>query len=151
MLDHKSLKVQKEINSYDNFQNSDLQSSPWLNSELTNDLKKLTGIEAEKRRYARIQAQQAVSCTFYDSFKDDFVVLYAQVDNKSPGGLLLTTDLPLEIGMPVLVRLKHYSETEGNDELKDGIHAKVMRCDKIFVNEKESCYRIAIEYFELCQ
>lgn len=149
MLNLNSLKRRSETNLYDGFLSPDLQSSPWLNSDLTNDLKKLTGIETEKRQYARIQAQHKVSCTFYDSFKDDFIVLDAQVENRSDGGLLLTTNLSLEIGMPVLVRLEHYSEKDGNDELKDGIHARVVRCDKI--TEKESCYRIAIEYFELCQ
>ena len=161
MLDSNSLKGQKEIhsnewpqeinNKYYDLLNPDVQSSTRLKSNLTNDLNKLTGFETEKRRYTRIQTQHEVSCTFYDSLKDDFEVIDAQVENKSPGGLLLTTDMPLEIGMPVLVRLKHYSETDGDDDLKDGIHARVMRCDKIFVTEKESCYRVAIEHFELCQ
>jgi len=62
---------------------------------LTNDFNKLTGFETEKRRYARIQTQHEVSCTLYDSLKDDFAVLGAQVENKSDGGLLLTTDMPL--------------------------------------------------------
>jgi len=62
---------------------------------------------------------------------------------------LLTTDRPLEIEMPVLVRLKQFNEKDGNDELKDGIHARVVRCDEVFATGKESGYRVAAENIEL--
>jgi hypothetical protein len=140
---------QQEINNiYGNFLNSDLPSSTMVTSALKNDLKNSTEFKTEKRRYARHQVQQEVTCTFYDSLKDDFEILDARVLNKSNSGILLTTDLPLEIGMPVLVRLKHFTETDVHDELKDGLHAQVVRCDEIFFQEKESLYQVAIEHFE---
>ncbi|UCE54833.1 MAG: PilZ domain-containing protein [Desulfobacterales bacterium] len=112
---------------------------------------KLSAFEAEKRRYPRYQAQLEVTCTFYDNLKNDFEIVSAKVENKSEAGLLLTTNEPLEIGMPILVRLKHFSEKDAEDELNDGIHARVVRCDEIFSPDERPCYRIAIEYFELCQ
>jgi len=115
---------------------------------IRNDLKNFTEFKTEKRRFARNQAQQEVTCIFYDNLKDDFEILDARVVNKSKSGILLTTDLPLEIGMPVLVRLKHFTEKDAQDELKDGIHAQVVRCNEIFVQENESLYQVAIEHFE---
>ena len=151
-IESHSNELRQEIDNIgDKYLNSDLLSSTIVNSDLKNDLKKFTEFETEKRRYARYQAQQEVTCTFYDSFKDDFEILDARVVNKSKSGILLTTDLPLEIGMPVLVRLKHFTEKDAQDELKDGVHAKVVRCDKLFALEKESCCQVAIEHFELCQ
>ena len=151
-IESHSNELRQEIdNISDKFLNSDLLSSTIVNSDLKNDLKKFTEFETEKRRYARYQVQQEVTCTFYDSFKDDFEILDAWVVNKSKSGLLLSTDLPLEIGMPVLVRLKHFTQKDAQDELKDGIHAQVVRCDEIYVQEKGSLYQVAIEYFELCQ
>ena len=151
-IESHSKELRQEINNIgDKFLNSDLLSSTIVNSDLKNDLKKFTELETEKRRYARYQAQQEVTCTFYDSFKDDFEILDAWVVNNSKSGLLLATDLPLEIGMQVLVRLKHFAQKDAQDELKDGIHAQVVRCDEIFVQEKGSLYQVAIEHFELCQ
>ena len=40
---------------------------------------------------------------------------------------------------------------DAQDELKEGIHAQVVRCDEIYVQEKGSLYQVAIENFELCQ
>ena len=61
---------------------------------------------------------------------------------------MLTTNRQLEIGMPILVRLKHFTGKDAKDELNDGIHAQVVRCDTIFKLEKRACYQVAIEYFE---
>ena len=161
MLELESLKRKKENhsnellqqvnNKYDGFLKPDVQSSSRPTSDLTNDLKNFTGLNTERRRYARYQEQQEVFCTFYDILKDDFEILDAQVVNKSKSGLLLTTDMPLEMGMPILVRLKHFTEKDAHDELKDGIHAKVVRCEKASTTEKESCFWVAIEDFELGQ
>jgi hypothetical protein len=73
------------------------------------------------------------------------------VVNRSKNGILLTTGLPVEIGMPVLVKRKNYTENDAQDELKEEIHAQVVRCDKQFTFENGSCYQVAIEHFELYQ
>ena len=121
-----------------------------IDSGWINHLDELTAFETEKRRHARYPAQQEVICTFYDILKDDFENLNARVENKSAAGLMLTANKPLQRGMPILVRLKHFSENDAEDELKDGIHAQVVRCDEIFSADERPCYQIAAEYFELC-
>jgi hypothetical protein len=112
---------------------------------------KLSEFKAEKRRYARYQAQYDVMCTVYDLLEDDFEIFEANVKNESKTGLLLTMNRQLEIGTPVLVQLKDCSEKNAENELKDGIHAQVVRCDKIFHSEEKFYNQTAIEYFELCQ
>ena len=67
-IESHSNELRQEINNIsDKFLNSDLLSSTVVNSDLKNDLKKFTEFKTEKRRYARYQVQQEVTCTFYDS------------------------------------------------------------------------------------
>ena len=110
----------------------------------------LSEFKTEKRRYARLEAQYDVLCTVYDLLKDDFEIFEASVKNESKTGLLFTTNRQLEIGTPVLVRLKCCSEMDVTNELKDGIHAQVIRCDKISLSEEKLYYQTAVEYFEFC-
>ena len=91
----------------------------------------LPSFETDKRRYPRYQAQQEVTCTFYNALKDDFETVNAVVENKNEAGLLLITNRQLEPGMPIFVRLKSCSEKKVEDELQDGLHARVARCDKL--------------------
>jgi len=122
-----------------------------IGSGWINHLDELSAFDTEKRRHARYPAQQEVTCIVYDNLKDDFDNLNAKVENKSEAGLMLTANKPLQIGIPIFVRLKDFSEKDAQDELKDGIHAQVMRCDKIIGPNEGPCYQIAIEYFELGQ
>ena len=161
MLDLKPWKRQNERyaneswreidNVYSKFHYPDFLSSTIVNSDLRNDSKKFTEVETDTRRHVRKQTEQEVTCTFYNSLEDDFEILDAQVVNRSNSGLLLRSDLPFETGMPVLVRLMNILEKDVQDELKDGVHAKVVRCDRTFAAENGSCYQVAMELFELCQ
>ena len=121
------------------------------NLDWINNFDKLSSFETDKRRYPRYQAQQKVTCTFYNDLEDDFETVNAKVENKNEAGLLLTTNRQLEPGMPIFVRLKSFSEKNAEDELQDGLHARVAWCDKVFSPAERSCYQIGIEYFELCQ
>lgn len=122
-----------------------------IGSGWINHLGELSAFDTEKRRHARYPAQQKVTCIVYDILKDDFENLNAKVENRSEAGLMLTANKPLQIGDPIFVRLKDFAEKHAQDELKDGIHAQVVRCDKIISPNERPCYQIAIEYFELCQ
>ena len=121
-------------------------SSGWINH-----LGELAVFDTEKRRHVRYPAQQELTCIVYDILEDDFKNLNAKLENKSEAGLMLTADKPLPIGIPIFVRLKDFSEKDTQDELKDGIHAQVVRCDEIFSPNERPRYQIAIEYFELSQ
>ena len=108
---------------------------------------RLAEFETETRRYAPKQALDDVLCTVYDPLNDDFEIFEAQVKKKSDSGLLLTTNRQLENGTPILVRLKHISDEDVKDDLKDGIHAQVIQCDMIHNTDQLIRYRVAIEYF----
>lgn len=111
----------------------------------------LPSFETDKRRYPRYQAQQEVTCTFYNALKDDFETVNAIVENKNEAGLLLITNRQLEPGMPIFVRLKSCPEKNVEDELQDGLHAYVAWCGKLLSPDERSFYQIGLEYFELCQ
>jgi hypothetical protein len=110
---------------------------------------KLSEVETERRRYPRNQAELEVTCTFYNPSEDDFEAVVAKVVDKSEAGLSFTTDRPLEMGMPLLIRLRQFYDQDDDNELKEGIHAQVVRCDEIFLQGKKPHYQAAVEYFEL--
>lgn len=114
----------------------------------SNHVNGLTRFDTENRRCVRYKVRDAVLCTVYDHLNDDFEVFEAQLKDKSDCGLLFTTNRQLEIGTPILVRLKHISERGDKDDLKDGIHAQVVRSNLIDDSKNRNIYQVAIEYFE---
>lgn len=114
----------------------------------SNHVNGLTRFNTENRRCVRYKVRDAVLCTVYDHQNDDFEAFEAQLEDKSDCGLLLTTNRQLEIGTPILVRLKHISERGDKDDLNDGIHAQVVRSNLIDDSKNRNIYQVAIEYFE---
>jgi hypothetical protein len=117
----------------------------WINQESI-----VAGFETENRQYTINQAADDVLCTVYNHIADDFEIFEAKVKTKSDSGLILTANRQLEVGTPILVRLKHTSDENVNDDLKVGIHTEVIHSKMIRDADKRNCYQLAIEYYESC-
>jgi len=109
---------------------------------------KLAGFETENRLFRINQDSENVLCTVYNHFTDDFEIFEAEMTTKSDSGLILTAERQLEVGTPILVRLKHISDEGVNDDLKVGIHAEVVQCMMTQNGDQRNCYQLGVEYYE---
>ena len=95
--------------------------------------------ETERRQYKRLDARVNVELTRYDETLGKEITRDTESRNVSEGGLLISTDWPLEISSYVRARF-----TLGDNVQKE-IIAKVVRVDEV---EPLSSYDIGLQFLE---
>jgi c-di-GMP-binding flagellar brake protein YcgR len=95
--------------------------------------------ESERRQYKRLDAKVDVELTQFDQARGKEITRDTESQNVSVGGLLISSDWPLEISSYVRARF-----VLGEDVQKD-IVAKVVRVDEV---EPLSRYDIGLQFVE---
>jgi c-di-GMP-binding flagellar brake protein YcgR len=95
---------------------------------------------AERRKYERVDAKFDVELSHYSPIKGRDVSRDTHSSNVSAGGLLITTDFPLEISSLVHAKFTLIGTTTRRDVL-----ARVVRVDEV---ESFTRYDIGLEFVE---
>jgi len=61
-------------------------------------------------------------------------------------GLVFKTNQPLEVGDPIIIKAKNSNRKQHNSELDEGVHAKIIVCNKTFNLKQKLCYEVGVEY-----
>jgi hypothetical protein len=101
----------------------------------------------EKRKSGRHGCEHSVICKSYDPEKDDFDVTPAVVYNQSRDGLLFHSNSQFEPDTPIHMQLKDELPYGQESELKEGVHARVIWCEKIDQDDHLVTYKVGVEYF----
>jgi c-di-GMP-binding flagellar brake protein YcgR len=96
---------------------------------------------SEKRKYKRLDTRVKVELSLYDPAKGKTVPKSAESRNVSAGGLLVSSDRPLEVSSFVLARFTLPGETEQHDFI-----ARVVRVEEV---EALRRYDIGLEFVDI--
>ena len=95
--------------------------------------------ETERRQYKRLDARVTVELTQFDQAMGKEITRDTESRNVSAGGLLISTEWPLEISSYVRARFAL------GDEVQKEIVARVVRVDEV---EPLSRYDIGLQFLE---
>ncbi len=95
--------------------------------------------DTERRQYKRLDARVRIELTHYDKAKGKEITRDTESRNVSGGGLLISSDWPLEISSYVTARFSL------DDDVQKEIVAKVVRVDEV---EPLSRYDIGLQFIE---
>ena len=104
--------------------------------------------DIEKRKSHRHECEQVIICKSYDHEKDDFDITPAVVYKKSRKSLLFFSDNLFQPDTPIHIQLKEDLPDRHENELNEGVHARVIWCEKIDNHDHLFSYKVGVEYFE---
>jgi chaperonin GroEL (HSP60 family) len=88
-----------------------------------------------------------IVCKSYDPYHDDFITIDAIAYDIHKKGLALITNKRLEVEDPIFIKAKNLFKQQHDNELDEGIHAKVIWCKRTFNQKHNLCYEVGVEYF----
>jgi hypothetical protein len=109
------------------------------NWDFQNYSEKITTLDPEKGQYDSQAFEKKIICKSYDPYHDDFITLNAVAYNINKNGLIFITNQPLEVGDPIFIKAKNLFREPLNNELDEGVHAKVIWCRKILDPKHDLC------------
>jgi hypothetical protein len=125
-------------------QKSGAEAFDW---DFRNYFEKNTILNSEKVLDGGYPLEREIVCKRYDPHLDDFITIHAVATNIHKQGFIFVTSQPLEVDDPIFIKAKNPSIETHNDELDEGIHARVIWSKKTLDRKHDLCYEVGIEYF----
>lgn len=144
MDSYTSAKNSKNIEAFGINQN---EMVPAYDRDFNNFIGEITIHDPEKYQYDGQAFEEEIICKSYDPHLDDFMEIHGVAYNINKKGLVFKTDQSLEVGDPIFIKSKLLFGEEHYNELVEGVHAKVIWCNRTFNQNHNLCYEVGVEYF----
>ena len=144
------------MNPYTSVNNSKSKDAFWTNQkemaaaydwDFQNYSEKITTHDLEKSQNDSKVFEKEIICKSYDPYHDDFITINAVAHNINKKGLIFKTNQPLEVGEPIFIKAENHFRERHNNELDEGVHAKVIWCNKTLDQKNDLCYKVGVKYF----
>jgi len=109
--------------------------------------KKIKTHDPVKKQYDTEAFEREIICKCYDPYHDDFITINTVAYDINEKGLVFKTNQPLEVGDPIFIKAKNSYRKRHKSDLDEGVHAKVIGCNKTFNLKHKLCYEFGVEYF----